>query len=299
MNPIFAVFFGNLATLVLKVLAFLNSNSAAVVSDLLNDVADTIGSLLLVVGLLLSRRKVKNRLLYPFGVSRALYVFGLISVSVIGGVLFTLAVMRGVSTLVNRTPVVSSRVSVTALVLSVGVNSALVAYSAKQYFEFYRDPATVSSLIDSATDTLGTGFALLALYTRNAYVDGVGSLLNALVLLISALTLGYRYFLLLIGRSPPKEDLLRILNAILSTPGVYDVNELKAIMLTERDYLVLTEVEIESDVSVAAMERISREIESRVRRAVPEARHVVIEFVSRRSEPPTYKKLLDIIKSED
>jgi len=295
LNPIYIVFSTNLVTLALKIIAYFNSTSAAVFSDLLNDTADAIGSLLLVLGLYLARRKVKNQIYYPFGISRAIYVFGLISVSVIGGVLFTIAFLRGIGTLFEGYPVISTGTSIISMIASLVINLALTMYSFYYFYTHRRDPSIVGSLVDSLTDTLGNIAAVLALVTRSYVVDGVGSLFISAVLLISAISVGYRYFILLIGRSPPKEDMLRILNTIINTPGVYDVNELRAIMLTENDYIVIAEVEVEDSLSLADMEKLSREIEARVKKAVPEVRFFAVEFVARRDEPPTFRRLLDLI----
>jgi divalent metal cation (Fe/Co/Zn/Cd) transporter len=66
-------------------------------------------------------------------------------------------------------------------------------------------------------------------------------------------------------------------------------------MLTENDYIVIAEVEVEDSLSLAKMEELSREIENRVKKAVPEVRFFAVEFVARRNEPPTYRRLLDLI----
>lgn len=297
LNPIFLVFSVNLSTLILKIVAYFNSNSASVISDLLNDTADAIGSTLLLLGVYLMNRRVKNKVYYPFGISRAIYVFGLISVSVIGGVLFTIAVIRGLETLIQRIPVVSSSLSITAMVISLIINLILTIYTSYYYLsEKKKDPSIIGSLIDTLTDTLGNGVVVIALYTKSYVIDGFGSLFISIVLLVSAISIGYRYFILLIGRSPPKDDLLRIINAIITTPGVYDVNELRAVMLTENEYLVIAEIEIEGNLSVSMTEKLSVEIEERVKRAVPEVKFLASEFVARRDEPATYKRLLELIK---
>lgn len=295
MNPIYVVFSANLATLALKIIAYLNSTSAAVFSDLLNDVADAIGSFLLVLGLYLASRRVRNQIYYPFGISRAVYVFGLISVSVIGGVLFTIAFLRGLATLFEGYPVISTGTSMVTMSTSLLINTALTAYSFYYYRTHRRDPSVIGSLLDSFIDTLGNAVAILALVTRSYMVDGAGSIFISAVLLVSAVSVGYRYFILLIGRSPPRGDMLRILNTIINTPGVYDVNELRAVMLTENDYIVIAEVEVEDSLSLAKMEELSREIENRVKKAVPEVRFFAVELVARRNEPPTYRRLLDLI----
>lgn len=299
LNPVFLVFSSNLATLALKIVAYLNSKSAAVLSDLLNDTADFIGSLSLILGIYLMKRGVKNRIYYPFGISRAVYVFGLISVSVIGGILFTIAIIKGINTLVGKGPVVSTRLSMISLASSQAINTGLAIYSYHYYVHHKRDPSVIGSLVDSLTDALGNLAALLALITKSYYIDGVGSLFISFVLLASSISIGYRYFLMLIGRSPPKEDLLRIINTIVTTPGVYDVNELRAVMVTESEYMVLAEVEIEKDMSLTDMEKLSKEIENRVKMAVPEVKFFAVKFVARRDEPATYRRLLELIKRSE
>uniref|UniRef100_A0A7C2VB39 Cation diffusion facilitator family transporter n=1 Tax=Ignisphaera aggregans TaxID=334771 RepID=A0A7C2VB39_9CREN len=292
MHNIAIGFILNLATLVLKVFAYRDVASTALFADILNDITDCIGLFLLILGLYLSRKKTNN-ILYPFGLSRAMYVFGLISMSIFGGVLFTISFTASLTDLRYPPGPLDTATYGIAFVLSAlvinGLNFALGLYS---YLTARKaDPATVGMIVDGSTDFLATFLALIAIVSLNDLIDDIGGIVVSVILLISVVSVSYRYFLILIGRAPPKHELIKILNVVLAIPGIVDINELKALMITEDEYLVILEVEANEDVDVGDLEEMSQKIEQAIKRAVPKVKHVVIEFVPRRKEPPTYRKL--------
>lgn len=299
MHPILIAFSINTLTLILKVLGYIDTKSVALFADILNDLGDCIGLALLILGLYISRKK-KSSIAYPFGMSRAVYVFGLISISIIGGVLFSISLVNTLNTMffTERADIPTSKGIARLFVLpALVLNGVGMLYSFNSFLNKGRnDPASIGAVVDSVTDFTAGVFAFVAVHTLNKTWDSVGGIVVSTILLVSAVTIGYRYFIVLIGRAPPKHELLKMLNAALSVPGVLDVNELRAVMITEDEYLVILEVEVKEDIEVEDAESISMRIENEVRRAIPKVKHVVVEIVPRKLEPPTYKRILEEIR---
>ncbi|MEM1541450.1 MAG: cation diffusion facilitator family transporter [Ignisphaera sp.] len=292
MHVVYISFSVNLATLTFKILGFIDTHSISLFADVLNDLGDCIGLGFLIFGLILSKKK-RSSIAYPFGMSRALYVFSLISISIIGGFLFSISFIKSIEVLLHDGILSSSSKAIVFALIALILNSFNMMISIASKNDF--DPVTTGTFVDSMVDFFGSIIAFTSVVTANNFVDGIGGVIVSIILLISSIVLGYRYFLVLIGRAPPKEELLKILNTVLFIPNVADVNELKAIMLTENEYLVVLEVEINENIEVEDLETVSKIVENEIRKAIHKVKHVVVEFVSRKREPPTYRRIIEEI----
>ncbi|MEL9939982.1 MAG: cation diffusion facilitator family transporter [Ignisphaera sp.] len=293
MYHVYASFIINIVTLILKIFGFIGTNSASLIADIINDCGDTIGLGLIIFGVMLANRK-RSTIAYPFGMSRALYVIGLISTSIIGGFLFATSFINSIYAFTTHRTINSSLRSVTLVLIALILNSLNIIFISRTKKSF--DIATTVTLLDGFADVGGNVIAFISIAIANPVIDSIGSFVITIIVLISSIAASYKYYLMLIGRAPPKEEMLKMVNATLSVSGVLDVNELRAVMLTEDEYLVILEVEVEEEIKIKDTETFSKQIETEIRRAVPKAKHIVIEFVPKRKEPPTYKKILEEIK---
>jgi cation diffusion facilitator family transporter len=236
---------------------------------------------------------------YPFGARRALYVLGLLSIMIFCGLLFGVALFKAASILSGSTGLVVEMYSVVVFLIAFAVNIAGLVYIFIQSRGSNRDPALSGGMLDSISDTAGSSLALFTLITRNILLDVVGSLVLTGVILISGITIGYRYFQVLIGRAPPREVLKKVMNKVLEFPEVRDVNVFNASMITEDEYMLILEVEVDKDMEVEDAEKLSARIEEEVKRVEPRFKYVVIEFVGERAEPKTYGEIIKQIDGVD
>jgi cation diffusion facilitator family transporter len=297
LHPILALFLINLASTILKYVSVTGTNAMSVFIDLLNDVGDSVGLGLLLVGLRYWR--MKQSMFYPFGARRALYVLGLLSIMIFCGLLFGVALFKAASVLSGYTGLVVEMYSVVVFLIAFAVNIAGLVYIFIQSRGSNRDPALSGGMLDSISDTAGSSLALFTLITRNILLDVVGSLVLTVVILISGITIGYRYFQVLIGRAPPREVLKKVMNKVLEFPEVRDVNVFNASMITEDEYMLILEVEVDKDMEVEDAEKLSARIEEEVKRVEPRFKYVVIEFVGERAEPKTYGEIIKQIDGVD
>jgi cation diffusion facilitator family transporter len=297
LHPILVLFLINLASAILKYISVTGTNAMSAFLDLLNDIGDSVGLGLLLVGLRYWR--MKQSMFYPFGARRALYVLGLLSIMIFSGLLFGVALFKAASILSGSTGLVVEIYSVVVFLIAFAINIAGLIYIYIHSRGSNRDPALSGGMLDSISDTAGSSLALFTLITRNILLDVVGSLVLTGVILISGITIGYRYFQVLIGRAPPREILKKVMNKVLEFQEVRDVNVFNASMITEDEYMLILEVEVDKDMEVEDAEKLSARIEEEVKRVEPRFKHVVIEFVSERAGPKTYGEIIKQIDGVD
>lgn len=290
------MFVANVVSTLLKAISVTGTNATSVFIDMLNDVGDTMGLGLLLLGI--SFEKKKRSILYPYGRRRALYVVGLISMSIFSGSIFYIALTKVFNSMREYSDLTSLSYSKYAFLAAFTVNiiTLFVLFIGSKENN-RRDPVILSGLIDVVSDVCGGAIALCSILLKSSLVDTIGSLLLSFVILISALTIGYRYFLVLIGRAPPRYILRGVLEKVLAINEVKDVNIFNALMITEDEFMLVLEVEVDRKANVESLEKLSDHIEREVKSLDPRFKHVIIEFVAERREPPTYKNILIEIES--
>lgn len=290
MHPIALLFVVNLISAILKAISATGTTATSVFIDMLNDVGDAAGLGLLLIGLNYERKK--SNLMYPYGTRRALYVLGLISISILSGSIFAVAVLKTISLLSEGKNLVVSPYSICLFTPAFTLNACGLLLIYRHVRAGSNNPALEGGLLDSVSDTVGSALALSSLLLKSSLLDVLGSLALSCVILISAITMGYRYFQVLIGRAPPKYVLKKVLRHVLNMSEVKDINVFNATMITEDEYMLVLEVEVDKNMDVEDLEKLSAKIEEEVKKVEPRFKHVVVEFVAERREPKTYNKLL-------
>lgn len=295
MHPVLKLFIANTVSVIFKFVSVMGTNATSVFIDLLNDVGDSVGLGLLILGLKYTR--IKKSVFYPFGGRRAPYVLTLLSIMIFSGLLFSVALFKVISILREPIEITVNTYSLivysTALVFNISGFTYLYIYSRKNSG---KDPVLTGSAVDSFSDTFGSILALFTLVTKSTLLDIIGSLVISIVILISAISIGYKYFQVLIGRAPPREVLKKVINKVLEFKEVRDVNVFQATMITEDEYMLILEVEVDKDMEVEDVEKLSMKIEEEIKKIEPRFKHVTIEFVGERPEPKTYREILSEIE---
>lgn len=281
----------------LKFISVMGTNATSVFIDMLNDVGDVVGLGLLLIGLSFEKRK--NNIMYPFGGRRALYIMGLISVMIFSGLIFAVAIYKIMSILSESVIITVKPYSLIVFILAFVVNVVGLIIVFINVESKRRDPALTGGLIDSINDTSGSALALSTLITKIPILDVIGSVILSGVILISAISIGYRYFQVLLGRAPDKQILKKVIDKILEIPEIRDVNIFHASMITEDEFMLILEIEVDKDMEVEDAERLSIRIENEVRKLDPRFKYVIIEFVGEKPGPKTYREIIDEIENSE
>jgi len=290
MRVIYFSFIMNSLALALKAVSLINSSSAAVDAEFLHALGDFVGSGLLAVGVLIMYKKPTIK--YPFGFGRGIYVFGLISAAIVGGFLFALSFIQGVNQLGGSIQMSSSPTSIAALVVAAMVDSFVLLWAVREYRFSREDPSVKGTVVENLTDLVGDLTALMALVTLNTKFDAYGALTISGILLISSISLGHKYFNVLIGASAPRNVVGRAIKVAVSLPYVVDVNDVKSLVLGPSEYLIIMQVEIPSELNAERIEELREELKEKLMRAEPSIKYLIVEFVTPKAPPHSFKKLL-------
>ena len=224
-------------------------------------------------------------------------MFGLISTAIVGGFLFALSFTQGVNQLRTVNPVSSSLTSITTLSVAALADVAVLVWAIKEYRVSSEDPSVKGTLVENISDAVGDATALMALMTLNPMFDAYGALTISGILLISSISLGYKYFNVLIGASAPRNVVGRAIKVAVSLPHVIDVNEVKSLVLGPSEYLIIMQVEIPPNLSAEKIEELRNELRDRLVEVEPSIKYLIVEFVTPKAPPHSFKKLLkDVIK---
>lgn len=295
LHPVVLLFIVNLVSLTFKAISLTGTNATSVFIDVLNDIGDCVGLGVLILGLHLSKSKIS--IVYPYGRKRALYVFGLLAIMIFSGLIFAVALFKTISIIYETPVIVVASYSQVVFMFAVGMNIAGLILIYMYSRRGVNDPLIKGGLIDSTSDTSGSALALATIVLREPYLDVLGSLIISCIILVSALSLGYRYIEILIGRAPPVKILRKVIRHLLSIPEIRDVNVFNAAMITEDEYMLTLEVEVDKDMEIEDAEKLSIRIEEEIRKIEPRFKHIVIEFVGERPGPKTYKEILSEIEN--
>lgn len=290
MRAAHASFTLNVVSFSLKAVSMLYTTSVAVNAEFLHSLGDTVGSGLLVLGLSITGRGPSIK--YPFGLGRAIYVFGLIVSSLVGGFLFAITSISGVQQLMTREQIISTEVSLGSFALALLLDFLVLTWSLIEYRRVPSDPSVRGTIVENLADSVGGSAALLSLMLRNPFIDGLGALVVSVILLSSSVSLSYRYFEVLVGRAAPKNIVGRAVKIALSDPRVVDVNDVKSLVVGPGEFLILLQVEVPEYSSIEDVGYIREELSRRIKEGVTGVKYVVIEFQKPTSPPMSFKKIL-------
>jgi cation diffusion facilitator family transporter len=269
------------------------TGSAVVFAEMVQGVADSIGSSLLVVGHRRSRRAGDSR--HPLGYGREVFFWALMSSLVMLFLGSTLSLWRGWGQLDRVEPLGHPWLALAVMVLSVVTNG----YALSQSVRKLRTPGqplgsvfTRSSrqLVKTALlrDLLGTTSAILGLAALMLYATARVVLFDALGAILIGLLMAFFGFLLLsearsyiAGRSVPAETLQRIRVATFSVPEVEAVNDCVALVVGSEQMAVDLDLDLIDDLTTHEVERVLDDVEQAIQGAVPEVLRVRVDLSSR------------------
>jgi cation diffusion facilitator family transporter len=289
------MFLVNVVSALFKAASTAGTNSTSVFVDMLNDIGDAVGLGLILLGLKLSGKS--KSITYPYGTRRALYVLGLMAISIFSGVILASAMYKVLGALLGDYAVYSTREAKLLFTVAFTTNALNLLTVYRSMRKNSSNPALEGTLLDAVSDFSGSALALAAVFTENSILDIIGGVAISIVILISALSIGYKYYQVLVGRSPPRSVMKSVLTRILSIPEVRDVNVFNASMITEDEYMLILEVEVDENLDVDDIEDLSAKIENTVKNTDPRFKHVIIEFVAERREPKNYKSIMSELET--
>jgi cation diffusion facilitator family transporter len=266
------------------------TGSAVVFAEMAQGLADSIGSLLLVVGERRARRPADPE--HPLGHGREAFFWGLLSALAMLVIGVGLSAWRGWRQWTEPEPLERPWLAVAVLVLAVVTNGYAVSLSVRKLrtergslrgaFEAAARPLVKNALLRDAVGTLSCGIGLAAVGLSSGAgwpaLDGLGALVVAALFAVCALVLIHQANDLITGRSLPATDLDQIRAAVHRIPEVRALHDLAAVYAGPREVWVELDLELVDQLDTPGVEGVLDAIEASVRGALPETEAVRIDL---------------------
>lgn len=255
----------NLFLVALKVTIGVLVNSLAVIADGLNNLSDSVSSVVSLVSFKISNKPADRD--HPFGHGRAEYVAALIVSFLILLVGYEIT-KQSISDILHPRVLEFSPVLVSFLVLSVLVKAWQMQANRKIGHRISSKTLLATS-VDSRNDMLVTGGTIAGVVLSHAFrlnLDGYISLLIGLFILYSGYDLARDVISVLLGRSIRKEEADRIKEAVLAYEGILGVHDLISHAYGPTYSMVSLHAEVHEKVPI----EVSHELIDRIEREVGE-----------------------------
>jgi cation diffusion facilitator family transporter len=281
---VWAALAGNVLVAASKFAAAAVTGSAAMLSEAVHSLVDTVNEILLLYGIARSERPPDR--VHPFGYGRELYFWSFVVALLIFALGAGVSAYEGVGRLLNPVPIERPAVIFIVLAASllfeggswwVGMRAFRATQRNLGWWQAFRrskDPPTFIVVFEDSAAILGicaaaagTGAAVL---TGDSRWDGAASLLIAVILAAVAGLLARESKALLIGeRADP-----RLSDAIMRTAagiaGVCSANSIVTVQLAPRNVIATLSLDFYDHLRAPDIERAVVELEARIRAAHPE-----------------------------
>lgn len=253
----------NLFLVVLKIIIGLLINSLAVVADGLNNLSDSVSSVVSLISFKVANKPPDKG--HPFGHGRIEYVSALIVSFLILLVGYEI-LKQSVGNIMNPKTLDYNSMLIGFLILSILVKVWQMLINRKVGKKINSDTLLATSA-DSRNDVLVTSGMVVAIIVShffNINLDGYISLLIGLFIIYSGYNIGKEVVSVLLGQSIKKEEADRIKEAVLRYDGILGVHDLISHAYGPTYSMVSLHAEVAEDVSI----EISHELIDKIEREV-------------------------------
>jgi cation diffusion facilitator family transporter len=290
-KAVIAALLANTGIAISKFVAFAFTGSAAMLSEAIHSVADSLNQVLLLVGGKRAERKASDR--HQFGYGRVRYVYGFIVAIVlflVGGVYSAYEGWHKVSHPEHISdPQIAFGVLIVAIVLEAfsfrtairEANKIRGKRSMTKFIKDARQPELPVILLEDFGALVGLLLALfgvtMATITHDGRWDGLGAISIGILLILIAIVLVREMTSMLIGESALPEEVTAVERALESAPIVERIIHLRTLHVGPEALLVAAKIAVAPARSASEIVAGIDEAESLLRAAVPTAEYVFLE----------------------
>ena len=256
----------NLFLVGLKITIGLLINSLAVVADGLNNLSDSVSSVVSLISFKISNRPPDKD--HPFGHGRVEYVSALVVSFLILLVGYEI-LKQSVGNILNPEPLDFNPLLLGFLILSIFIKVWQMLVNRKIGRKI-RSDTLIATATDSRNDVLVTSgmiSAIIISFLFKINLDGYISLLIGLYILYSGWNIGKEVVSVLMGQSIKKEDADRIKDAVLEYDGILGVHDLISHTYGPTYSMVSLHAEVAEEIPI----EVSHELIDKIEREVGEA----------------------------
>jgi len=290
-KAVIAAFFANLGIAIMKFIGFAFTGSGAMLAEGVHSSADTGNQLLLLLGGKKARKSPDEERQFGYGRERYFWAFVVAVMLFSVGALFS--IYDGIEKLQHPHELESVEwaigILLGAIVLEIfSFRTAIVgARKVKGNSSWWRFIRTSKSpelpvvLLEDLAALLGLVFALCAVLVADAtgdpMYDAIGSLTIGVLLGAVAIVLAIEMRSLLLGEAAQPEVQKQIADTIEQQPLVTSLIHLRTEHIGPDELLVAAKVEFSSDLTLQELADVVNEVETAIRRNVPEALVIYLE----------------------
>jgi cation diffusion facilitator family transporter len=281
---VWAALAGNLLVAASKFAAAAITGSAAMLSEAVHSLVDTVNEILLLYGIARSQRPADR--VHPFGYGRELYFWSFVVALLIFALGAGVSAYEGIGRLLHPVPIERPAVVFIVLAVSLAFEGAswvvgMRAFRAAQRnlgwwqaFRRSKDPPTFIVVFEDTAAILGIGVAAAgtaaAVLTGDGRWDGAASLAIALLLAAVAGLLARESKELLIGERADPSLSDAIMRTASGIAGVCRANSIVTVQLAPRNVIATLSLDFFDHLRAPDIERAVVELETRIRAAHPE-----------------------------
>ena len=298
---ILAALGGNLLVAATKCVAAYITGSSSMLSEAIHSLIDTGNQALLLVGMRRAARPAT--LAHPFGYGLELYFWTFVVALLIFGLGAGISFFEGVTHILHPQPMAHVLVNYIVLGLSILFEGSVWVMALRAFrrhgkgrlgwveaVQRSKDPTVFTVLFEDTAALAGLFVALVGNVLSETLdmpvLDGVSSIIIALILAVTAAFLARESQSLLTGEGVAPEVLAVLRRMALSARGVDRLNEIRSMHFGPRDVLVVISIDFHNDLSAGDVEATVSELERQIKQTYPEVTRVFIEAQDNRSQQP-------------
>jgi cation diffusion facilitator family transporter len=264
-KSIYAALAANLFIAVIKFVAGGFSNSAAMISEGVHSLVDTVNQLLLLYGIRQSKRKADA--IRPFGYGRELYFWSFIVSILIFGLGGGISIYQGYAHILRPKDLGDPTWNYVVLAASTFFEGASLLIAIREFDKVRdglswwqairqsKDPSSFMVLFEDGAAVCGLSMVALCMYLSHRlnapYLDGVASLLVGLLLVGVSLVLARESRSLLMGEGISPVIQTKIIKTAESDPAVLKVQYVLSIYRAPEDVLLMLIIAFKPDLDTA------------------------------------------------
>jgi len=290
-KSIYSALAANLLIAITKFTAGAFSNSAAMISEGIHSLVDTVNQILLLFGL--RRSKKPADALRPFGYGRELYFYSFIVSILIFGLGGGISIYQGIIHVVTPEELGNPTWNYVVLALSVVFEGTSLLIAAKEFNKTRgneswwnaivksKDPSTFLVLFEDGAAVLGLFIVMICMFFSHRYnipqLDGIASLLVGLLLVGVSLILARESRSLLMGEGISDVSKQKITQITEADPAVQKVMRIISTYQSPEDVMLILIVAFQEDLDTQEINEGIERIRTQIRQEFDLIHFVIIQ----------------------
>ncbi|TDO20609.1 cation diffusion facilitator family transporter [Pedobacter duraquae] len=290
-KSIYSALAANLLISITKFIAGAFSNSAAMISEGIHSLVDTVNQILLLFGLRRSRKPADA--LRPFGYGKELYFYSFIVSILIFGLGGGISIYQGIIHIIEPEPLRNPTWNYVVLGLSVIFEGTSLVIAAKEFnltragqtwweaIKRSKDPSGFLVLFEDGAAVAGLLLVIICLFLGHHYeipeLDGIASVLVGSILIVVSLILARESRSLLMGEGIAPETQKKIIAIVEKNPAVIKAEQILSTYQSPEVVVLILIVAFQADLDTADINQAIDEIRADIKSEFKLVKFVIIQ----------------------